>query len=186
MQNGSEELINSHFDLLNEIAGIRIRILKKAGIHHIQSDELINEGYVGLRAAAEKYNADLGKDFSDFARYYINNSISKFLRNEDIIDFRQRKKIKDMIAAEKKLMQLMGREPTDQEMAGELKIDTKELNAIRSKNIFLVSIEDTEKTDTSRMDFENDSGTKQNTQILRFECFVLFLLQYDKKSIKEG
>jgi RNA polymerase sigma factor (sigma-70 family) len=137
-----ETLIAVHFELLHEIAGIRHKILMKAGVRHFQLDELINEGYVGLRAAAEKYDPDRGKEFTDFARYYINNAISHFLRNEDTIDHRQRKKIKTMQKTEEKLSQTLSREPTDKEIAMELNLSTDKLTELRSRNIFLSSLDD--------------------------------------------
>jgi len=157
-----------YFDLLYEIAEIRHSILIRANIRDIPMEELVNEGYFGLVKAVERFDPEKGKDFSKFASYYINNAISTFLRNEDVIDHRLREELKKMKEVIRALQQRLGREPTDreisdkmkieairalqqqldrepteQEIADKIKIDETRIRELKSFNILKVSIDET-------------------------------------------
>jgi DNA-directed RNA polymerase specialized sigma subunit len=56
MINETQQLINNHLDLLNNVAGQRHSILRDANITYISKDELINVGYFGLATAAKKFD----------------------------------------------------------------------------------------------------------------------------------
>lgn len=140
--------------LLERIANIRYRILLNAGIKHIPSDELKNVGYFGLVEAHEKFDPQTGtkkenpnreeihKAFKNYATYSINNAISEFLRKEDFVDHRTRIKIKEMRKMIAKLEQELRREPTEEEIAREMKMTIDEYRKIIAKEIIIESIDD--------------------------------------------
>lgn len=139
----NELCADDYLDLLEEIAEIRHSILIRANIRNIPTEELVNEGYIGLVKAVEKFDPEKGKDFRKFAPYYINYSISLFLRQEDVIDFRLRKELKEMKEVVRTLQQQLGREPADQEIADEMKKSEQRIRELKALNIIKVSTDET-------------------------------------------
>jgi RNA polymerase sigma factor for flagellar operon FliA len=146
--------LDDFLQLLERIANIRYRILLNAGVKHIPAEELNNVGYFGLVQAHEKFDPKAGtkkenpskqeihKAFASYATYSINNAISEFLRKEDFVDHRTRLKIKEKRKVIEKLQQKFGREPTEEEIAGEMNMAIESYRKLTAKDILIESIDD--------------------------------------------
>ena len=160
--------------LLERIANIRYRILTNAGVKHIPTEELVNVGYFGLVQAHEKFDPQTGtkkenpgkeeihKAFITFATYSINNAVSEFLRKEDFVDHRARHKIKEIKKVRNKLEQKLGREPTEEEIAGAMNMAIESYRNLTAKDILIESIDDPDFINqfTDEYDLEESEGSE--------------------------
>jgi len=147
MPNIIKHCADDYLELVYKIAEIRYGILLRANVEHIPKHELENIAYIGLCNAVEKFDPEKtkinsNKEFSSFASYYINNAISQFLRDEDVLDFRVRKQLKEITKTIEQLQQKFGRMPTEEEIANAMKMTIETVRKLQDKNIYLDSIED--------------------------------------------
>jgi RNA polymerase primary sigma factor len=87
--------------------------------------DLISEGNIGLMKAVERFAPQKGGKLSTYAAWWIKQAIKRALANQSktirlpahLVD-----KIARMRRAQHQLADLLGREPTDEELAAELKV----------------------------------------------------------------
>lgn len=94
---------------------------------HIELDDLITAGVLGLIDAVKKFDPLRGTQFKTYADRRIKGAILDSLRNMDWISRSLRKKAKDLEKAFRKLEQKLGRHATNDEIAEELAISEEEL-----------------------------------------------------------
>ncbi|MCK9222370.1 MAG: FliA/WhiG family RNA polymerase sigma factor [Limnochordia bacterium] len=124
-----EELISDHLSLVRRIAE-RLAI----GLpNHMQVDDLVGYGYLGLIEAAQRYDPCQGVLFSTFASKRIRGAMLDGIRSEDWLPDSQRRKIKAMERAYAELDGRFGRPATDAEVADALHIDLTELYDLQQK-----------------------------------------------------
>ncbi|NIA29346.1 MAG: sigma-70 family RNA polymerase sigma factor [Actinobacteria bacterium] len=125
---------DDYFPLVKEIALKRYYKLLKFNIKHIQKEELENEGYFGLVKAIETFDPEKskGNDFILYASWNISTAISAFLRNEDFLDHRKRKEVKELQKEAAELEQELGRVPTDEELSQRLRKNVKKIRELKS------------------------------------------------------
>ena len=97
--NKRDELILSHLQLVEIIA----RKIKKKYPMHIETDDLIQSGMLGLIDAAEKFDKKLGYKFKTYAERRIYGSIIDYMRDENPLgrkhndDFKNIEYIKELL-----------------------------------------------------------------------------------------
>ncbi len=91
-------------------------------------DELISAGSLGLIDAVDKFDPDKHVSLKTYAQYRIRGSILDELRSMDKYSRSVRKKIQEVAAATKKLEDIKGSPPSDEEIAAELSISIDEYN----------------------------------------------------------
>lgn len=89
---------------------------------HIDLDDLVSAGLVGLCDALEKFNPRRGVLFKSYAETRIRGAIIDSLRKLDWATRPLRKKSKDLDNVRRLLEQRLGRSASDQEMADEMGI----------------------------------------------------------------
>jgi RNA polymerase sigma factor for flagellar operon FliA len=116
-----DELITEHLYLVNSIAA---HVQKSLAVH-VELDDLIHSGMMGLFDAATKYTADKEVAFSAYAKHRIRGAILDGLRQLDWASRDLRKRYKQVEAKRKELAETLKREATDAELAAALGLDSK-------------------------------------------------------------
>lgn len=96
-------------------------------------EDLVQEGYVGLIKAVDRYNPQQGVRFSTYACHLINGEIRHYLRDlgrlihEPGWHFELRTRISKM---QEELIQRLGRDPSPQEIASALNVELKTVQEV--------------------------------------------------------
>jgi len=97
--------------------------------------DLINEGNIGLMKAVERFDPAKGAKLSTYSSWWIKQAIKRALANQSktirlpvhVVD-----KLFHMRHAAVKLQEVLGREPTDDELAGELGMTAQKVAQFRT------------------------------------------------------
>jgi RNA polymerase sigma factor for flagellar operon FliA len=117
-----DELILEH---LPQIKYIAQRISTKLP-SHVELNDLISAGILGLLDAIEKFDPDRGVKFKTYAELRIKGAILDSLRNLDWAPRSLRKKSKDLERVYRELEQRLGRPATDREVCDAMEITLEE------------------------------------------------------------
>ena len=130
-----ENLVMAMLPLVKHVA---LKIRKRLPAH-VEVDDLVSDGVLGLVDAAAKFNPRKQVKFASYARHRIRGSILDGLRNADPVPRDIRRKHKNLEKHYQVLEAKFGRPATDDEMAAGLGVNVaqwhRELNAIQSAGI---------------------------------------------------
>jgi RNA polymerase primary sigma factor len=106
--------------------------------------DLINEGNIGLMKAVERFDPAKGGKLSTYGAWWIKQSIKRALANQSktirlpvhLVD-----KISKMRRTAMKLQEILGREPTDEELAEELDMTPSRVGQLRTAAIRPASLD---------------------------------------------
>lgn len=128
IEQGQDDLISRHKGLVLSLINTKRKLITEA-----DRDDLLQEGYIGLLTATEKYNYRRQTCFMTFAYYRVKQNIENTFSHQ----FKNIKipanianKITKIIYFEQKLFQKLGRKPTDDELSNQLDMDTEDLKEI--------------------------------------------------------
>jgi RNA polymerase sigma factor FliA len=111
-----DRIVLEHLPLVKAIA---IRVHESLPVH-VDLDDLIHAGVLGLFDAVAKYDSEKNVAFQAYAKHRIKGAILDSLRQLDWASRDLRKRQKRADAATQDLSAKLGRTPTEIEMAGEL------------------------------------------------------------------
>ena len=136
----AEQLVMSNTRLV--LAVIKRR--KYAGLGMDMLD-MIEEGDIGLLRTVEKFDYRKGFRFSTYAHWWIRQSVSRALQ-EKIHPIRLPINVGERLRAQKKakgeLVQELGREPSDEELATRLDVTVKSVRQIKKLPVVSANLED--------------------------------------------
>lgn len=121
-EDAREQLIKLYLPLVKIVVG-RLVIGLPA---HVDRDDLISAGVMGMLDALEKFDHQRGIKFETYATARVRGSILDFLRAQDWVPISVRQKAKKVEALLAELEQKLGRPPSDMDMATALKITLEE------------------------------------------------------------
>ncbi|MGG3466005.1 FliA/WhiG family RNA polymerase sigma factor [Neobacillus pocheonensis] len=121
-----EELFHQYLPLVHKI----VKNTKRSLPHHVEEDELMSFGMVGLLDAFRKYDKRENVRFETYATQRIRGEIYDGLRRNDPLPRTLRKKEKEVKRAFEFLEQKLFRKPTLREVSDYLRISEKECKEI--------------------------------------------------------
>ena len=134
------ELVVKYTDLVRFIA-LRMRGTYK---NYAQLDDVVNQGIIALIDAVEKFDISRNIKFETFASIKIKGAIIDYIRAQDWVPRRLRKASVDLDVASNKLYTELGRQPTHDELAAEMKLTSEQLDNVMQQtySFNLLSYED--------------------------------------------
>src|SRR6202000_3239353 len=114
-----DRLVLQHLPLVRSIA---VRVYENLPVH-VDVDDLVHAGVMGLFDAATKYNADKQVSFQGYAKHRIKGAILDSLRDLDWASRDLRKRHKQFEAVTRELTTALERPPTEAEIAEKMGMD---------------------------------------------------------------
>lgn len=121
-----DELILEHMTLVTAIAA---HIQRSVPVH-IELDDLVHAGVMGLFDAATKYRDDKEVAFPTYAKHRIRGAILDSLRQQDWASRDLRKRYKQMESVTRELTVKLGRTPGEVEIAAAMGLSSRRWQAL--------------------------------------------------------
>jgi len=120
-----DQLVQDHLRLVQLVA----RRMASRLPAHVELDDLIHFGVLGLLDAARKYQPDREVQFKTYAELRIKGAIVDGLRELDWMPRSLRRRKRDIDQAKARLQQRLGRDPSQEELAAEMGMGIAEFQA---------------------------------------------------------
>ncbi len=135
-----DRLIMEHAPLIKYIVN---RIAQRLP-SHVDLDDLMNTGVIGLMDAIEKYNPEKNCKFKTYAEFRIKGAILDQLRSLDWVPRSVRQKSRRLEAAYNQMEQKLGRAASDEEVADELGVEIRKFHELLNqvRGISLVNLDE--------------------------------------------
>jgi RNA polymerase sigma factor FliA len=132
-----DRVVLEHLPLVKAIA---VRVHENLPVH-VDMDDLVHAGILGLFDAASKYNPDKQVAFSSYAKHRIKGAILDSLRQLDWASRDMRRRHKQVEAATRDLAGTLQRNPTEAEVAAKLGMDPERWRGMMLdlRNVGLIS-----------------------------------------------
>jgi RNA polymerase sigma factor for flagellar operon FliA len=118
--------------LLDNLASVRFiaRKLHQTLPRHVELDDLISAGTLGLMEACNRFDPHRHVQFKSYAQFRIRGAILDWLRTLDWGPRELRRKARAIAESTRALSQQLGRAPSEQEIAGAMGISLEELQQL--------------------------------------------------------
>jgi RNA polymerase sigma factor FliA len=155
-----DRIVLEHLPLVKAIA---IRVHENLPVH-VDLDDLVHAGVLGLFDAAGKFNPEKQVAFSSYAKHRIKGAILDSLRQLDWASRDLRRRHKQVEAATRELAATLQRTPTESEVAQKLGIDVERWRQmmvdLRSVGLISASSRTAEHDDLPAPDFPSKPETQ--------------------------
>jgi len=121
-----DELITAHLHLVTAIAA---HVQNSIPVH-VEVDDLVHAGTMGLFDAASKYRDDKEVAFPTYAKHRIRGAIIDSLRQQDWASRNLRQRFKQMETVTAELTTKLGRTPTEAEVAKVMGLSSRRWQAL--------------------------------------------------------
>ena len=137
-----QKLILENLDLVHKIARNYSQVFES------QYDDLVQVGSIGLINASKRFDPNFNTNFRTYASHLITSEIRHYLR--DYLPLvRPPRELQELIPrmrdVQSQLLHMLGREPTEEEIAHQLEIQVSKLEEVRflEKNVHHLSLNQT-------------------------------------------
>lgn len=122
----SDHLVNQHLPLVKRLASqLAVKLPS-----HIEIEDLIQVGLIGLLKAVEDYQSDSGAVFSTYATIRIRGAMLDELRGRDWLPRSVQRDLGRVAAAIEKVEQRLGRPASEKEIADELDMNLEDYRVL--------------------------------------------------------
>jgi RNA polymerase sigma factor for flagellar operon FliA len=121
-----DEIVLQNLPLVKAIA---IRVYENLPVH-VDLDDLVHAGVLGLFDAVEKFDASKNVEFQAYAKHRVKGAILDSLRQLDWASRDLRKRQKEVEAATRELSARLGRNPTELELAEQMGMSTERFRRV--------------------------------------------------------
>lgn len=158
-----DRVVLEHLPLVRAIA---VRVHENLPVH-VDLDDLVHAGIMGLFDAASKYNPDKKVIFSSYAKHRIKGAILDSLRQLDWASRDLRRRHKQIENVTRELQGELQRVPTEDEIAAKLGIDVERwrqmMMELRSVGLVSASTRSPEHEDLPAPDFPSKPETQPDS-----------------------
>ncbi len=158
-----DRIVLEHLPLVKAIA---VRVHENLPVH-VDLDDLVHAGILGLFDAANKFNPDKQVVFSSYAKHRIKGAILDSLRQLDWASRDMRRRHKQVEAATRDLAAALQRNPTEAEVAAKLGMDVDRWRSmmldLRNVGLISASTRSNESEDLPAPDFPSKPETQPDS-----------------------
>jgi RNA polymerase sigma factor for flagellar operon FliA len=190
-----DRIVLEHLPLVKAIA---VRVHENLPVH-VDLDDLVHAGVLGLFDAASKFNPEKQVAFSSYAKHRIKGAILDSLRQLDWASRDLRRRHKQVEAATRELSATLQRTPTESEVAEKLGFDVDRWRQmmvdLRSVGLISASTRTAEHDDLPAPDFPSKPDTQPDNMCSRLSVAmktlperyqkVVFLYYTNEMTMKE-
>lgn len=158
-----DQVVLEHLPLVKAIA---VRVHENLPVH-VDLDDLVHAGILGLFDAASKFNPEKQVVFSSYAKHRIKGAILDSLRQLDWASRDLRRRHKQVEAAKRDLAATLQRNPTEAEVAEKLGIDVDRWRQmmldLRNAGLISASARSNDHEDLPAPDFPSNPETQPDS-----------------------
>lgn len=162
-----DKMVLEHLPLVKAIA---VRVHENLPVH-VDLDDLVHAGVLGLFDAATKYNPDKKVVFSSYAKHRIKGAILDSLRQLDWASRDLRRRHKQLESVTRDLSVVLQRAPTEAEIAERLGVDVDRWRQmmidLRGVGLVSASVRNTENEDLPAPDFPSKPESQPDNMCAR-------------------